>query len=255
MAGERDEVADEFVQFQDNSESPFYCADGISAVETWDRSVEAMADVLIELPQVTTEDFRLTAEFLSDWHRQIFGELFPDDAGRLRWRKEGRWEEVFFGGDVGTARSRRTKEYKGAHPRKLPDRVSEICDEFNEAREALIEAEPGFDSRSRALRVEPPSFSKFHVPAVGGILDRVGALSRARSASRRGPEAVERTHPSGTMPYCASGRPVRSASSGRGRAAHAGCGSPPPRERPKGGLADRRRDTSGTRLLGTRTAL
>jgi len=136
MAGAGGEIADEFVQFQDNPESSFYCADGISAVETRDRSVEAMTDVLIELPQLTTDDFRLTPELLSHWHRQIFGKLFSEDAGRLRWRKEGEWEEVFFGRDVGTARSRRTKEYKGTHPKKLPDRVSGICDEFNEAREA-----------------------------------------------------------------------------------------------------------------------
>ncbi|HEY8502155.1 MAG TPA: Fic family protein [Solirubrobacterales bacterium] len=160
MARERDEVTGEFVQFQDNPESPFYCADGISAVETWDRSVEAMADVLIELPQVTTGDFRLTPELLSEWHRQIFGELFPEDAGRLRWRKEGEWEEVFFGGDVGTARSRRTKEYKGTHPKKLPDRVSEICDEFNEARKALIEAEPGSISLNDATYVAARLYCK-----------------------------------------------------------------------------------------------
>lgn len=160
MAGERDEVAGEFVQFQDNPESPFYCADGISAVETWDKSVEAMADVLIELRQVTTEDFRLTPELLSDWHRQIFEELFPEDAGRLRWRKDGEWEEVFFGGDIGTARSRRTKEYKGTHPKKLPDRVSEICDEFNEAREALIEAEPGSISLDDAAYVAARLYCK-----------------------------------------------------------------------------------------------
>lgn len=141
MAGQREEIAGEFVQFQDNPESPFYCAAGISAVETWDRSVEAMTEVLLELPNLATDDFRLTPELLSDWHREIFGELFPDDAGRLRWRKDGDWEEVFFGGDIGTARSRRTKEYRGAHPRKLEDRVNEICEEFNAARDALIAAD------------------------------------------------------------------------------------------------------------------
>jgi fido (protein-threonine AMPylation protein) len=147
MAGEREQIAGEFVQFQDNPESPFYCADGISAVETWDRSVEAMTEVLLGLSESATGDFRLTPELLSDWHREIFGELFPDDAGRLRWRKDGDWEEVFFGGDIGTARSRRTKEYRGTHPRKLEDRVRETCEEFNEARDALIEA----DARSVSL--------------------------------------------------------------------------------------------------------
>ena len=160
MAREREEVTGGFVQFQDNPESPFYCADGISAVETWDSSVEAMADVLIELPQVATKNFRLAPALLSDWHRRIFGELFPEDAGRLRWRREGEWEEVFFGGDVGTARSRRTKEYRGTHPRKLQDRVSEICDEFNEAREVLIEAEPDSISLDDAAYVAARLYCK-----------------------------------------------------------------------------------------------
>jgi fido (protein-threonine AMPylation protein) len=142
MAGEREEIAGEFVQFQDNPESPFYCSDGISAVETWAASVDAMTDVLLELPQWETDDFLLTPELLSTWHREIFGGLFPDEAGRLRWRKDGEWEEVFFGGDVGTARSRRTKQYKGAHPEKLPDRLKKVCDEFNAGRADIVHAEP-----------------------------------------------------------------------------------------------------------------
>jgi fido (protein-threonine AMPylation protein) len=144
MAGECNEVAGEFVEFQDNPESPFYCAEGISAVETWDSSVDAMTEVLLELPDLLLRDnFELTPDLLLSWHREIFGALFPDDAGRFRWRKDGDWEEVFFGGDVGTARSRRTKEYRGVHPRKLLERVEEICTEFNEARDALVSAEPG----------------------------------------------------------------------------------------------------------------
>jgi fido (protein-threonine AMPylation protein) len=143
MAGRRDEIAGEFVEFRDNPESPFYRAVGISAVETWNRSVEAMTDVLLELPALISEDFRMTPKLLSGWHQEIFGELFPEAAGGLRWRKDGEWEEVYFGGDVGTIRSRRTKEYKGAPPRKLPERVQEICDEFNVAREELAVAEPG----------------------------------------------------------------------------------------------------------------
>jgi prophage maintenance system killer protein len=53
------------------------------------------------------------------------------------------WEHVFFGGNVGTVRSRRTKEYRGVHPKKLRKRVEEICEEFNEARVELIETETG----------------------------------------------------------------------------------------------------------------
>jgi fido (protein-threonine AMPylation protein) len=143
MSGEGEEAISGFAVFQDEPESPFYCSEGISAAETWERSVDAMADVLMELPEVVRSDFALTPELLCDWHGQVFGELFPGEAGRLRWRKDGDWEEVFFGGDIGTARSRRTKEYRGAHPKKLPERVREVCDEFNAARQALAAAEPG----------------------------------------------------------------------------------------------------------------
>jgi hypothetical protein len=84
MAGERSEVAGGFVEFRDNPESPFYRADGISAIATWDRSVETMTEVLLELPQLMSDGFQMTPELLCDWHLRIFGELFPDEAGRLR---------------------------------------------------------------------------------------------------------------------------------------------------------------------------
>jgi fido (protein-threonine AMPylation protein) len=140
----REDVVGDFAGFSDRPESPFYCSDGISAVETWDRSVDSMASVLLELSDVVQEpDFRFTPDLLCDWHRRIFGSLFPDEAGGLRWRKEGEWEHVYFGGNVGTVRSRRTKEYRGVHPQKLRNRVEGICDEFNEARAELIDAAPG----------------------------------------------------------------------------------------------------------------
>jgi len=128
------DVAGEFSGFCDQPESPFYCAEGATPVETWDRSVEAMSVVLLEIPDITGQDgFAFTPELLRAWHERIFGELFPDDAGRFRWRHGGDWEHVYFGGNVGTVRSRRTREYRGTHPERLEDRVNFICREFNQA--------------------------------------------------------------------------------------------------------------------------
>lgn len=154
-------VVEDFAGFSDRPESPFYCSAGISAVETWDRSVDSMATLLLELPALVQETgFRFTPDLLCNWHDRIFGSLFPDEAGRLRWRKDGEWEHVFFGGNAGTVRSRRTKEYRGVHPQKLRSRVEEICDEFNEARTELIDAEPGSVSINGATYVVARLYAK-----------------------------------------------------------------------------------------------
>lgn len=151
MNERREEVVGDFAGFSDRPESPFYCSKGISAVETWDRSVDSMAALLLALPAIVHEPgFQFTTDLLCHWHGRIFGDLFPDEAGRFRWRKAGEWEHVFFGGNVGTVRSRRTKEYRGVHPRKLRKRVEEICEEFNEARASLMAAEPGSASLNEA---------------------------------------------------------------------------------------------------------
>lgn len=150
MGERREDVVGDFAGFRDRPESPFYCSKAISAVETWDRSVDSMAVLLLELSAIVHEPgFQFTTELLCHWHGRIFGDLFPDEAGRLRWRKAGEWEHVFFGGNVGTVRSRRTKEYWGVHPRKLRTRVEEICEEFNEDRAGLME-EPGWASLNEA---------------------------------------------------------------------------------------------------------
>jgi fido (protein-threonine AMPylation protein) len=154
-------MAGGFAGFSDHPESPFYRSKGISAVETWDRSVDSMAVLLLELAAIVHEPgFQITADLLCQWHGRIFGDLFPDEAGRFRWRKTGEWEHVFFGGNVGTVRSRRTKEYRGVHPKKLRKRVEEICAEFNEARIYLIDAEPGSVSIHDATYVVARRYSK-----------------------------------------------------------------------------------------------
>jgi fido (protein-threonine AMPylation protein) len=102
-----------------------------------------MAALLFELPEVVgSSGFSFSPALLCDWHWRLFGGLFPDDAGRLRWRRDEGWEHVFFGGNVGTRKSRRIKEYRGTHPRRLPRRMREICDEFDAERGRLIGASP-----------------------------------------------------------------------------------------------------------------
>lgn len=105
-----------------------------------------MAALLFELPEIVgSSGFSFSPALLCEWHERLFGDLFPDDAGRLRWRRDEEWEHVYFGGNVGTRKSRRIKEYRGAHPKRLPKRVGAICEEFNAERPMLVEAlqDPG----------------------------------------------------------------------------------------------------------------
>ncbi|HWJ50413.1 MAG TPA: Fic family protein [Solirubrobacteraceae bacterium] len=135
-----------FRGFRDDSESPFFCAPGQTPEATWDISIDRLARLLVKLgPVAKSGAIEMSAELLCSWHREIFGELFPEDAGRLRGRHEGRWEHVQYGGYVGTRRSRRIRVYRGAHPRRLHRRLEKICAEFNTTA-AEIRASPDTDS-------------------------------------------------------------------------------------------------------------
>jgi fido (protein-threonine AMPylation protein) len=135
-----------FRGFRDDEESPFFCAAGRTPEETWNLSVDRFADILETLEALADAGpIELSPALLCSWHREVFGELFPDDAGRLRTRYEGDWEHVQYGGQVGTRRSRRIRVYRGAHPRRLHRRLEKICAEFNTAA-AEIRASPATDS-------------------------------------------------------------------------------------------------------------
>lgn len=126
---------DGFSGFRDDAESPFACADGLTPEATWEASLEELALALTELPARCP--MRVSPELLVEWHAQIFKGLFPTDAGRVRSRRDGEWEEVFFGANVGTRNSLRHKQYKGVHPNKLNQRLKAICAEANEGMEAV----------------------------------------------------------------------------------------------------------------------
>jgi len=123
-----------FRGFRDEEESPFFCAAGRTPEETWDVSIDRLAQLLVQLgPLAEAGLIELSPALLCSWHREIFGELFGEDAGRLRTRHEGDWEHVQYGAYIGTRRSRRIRPYRGAHPRRLYRRLEKTCTEFNAA--------------------------------------------------------------------------------------------------------------------------
>lgn len=132
-----------FRGFRDHSESPFFRAPGHTPEETWEISVDRLAALLASLePLAAAGPIGMSADLLCSWHRDIFGALFPEHAGRLRGYRQGEWEQVFFGGHVGTRRSLRIREYRGTHPRKLRNRLDDICAEFNAAAATIRESSP-----------------------------------------------------------------------------------------------------------------
>jgi prophage maintenance system killer protein len=86
-----------FRGFRDDEQSPFFCALGHTPEETWDLSVDRFAHILETLATLAAAGpIELSPALLCSWHREIFGELFPDDAGRLRWRRGRDPEHVYF---------------------------------------------------------------------------------------------------------------------------------------------------------------
>jgi fido (protein-threonine AMPylation protein) len=127
-----------FRGFRDDDESPFFCAAGHTPEETWDISVDRLAHLLVDLgPLADSGPIEMSTRLLCSWHREIFGALFPEDAGRLRGFREGQREHVYFGVH--------NRGYRGTNPRELPHRLEKICTEFNTAA-AVIRESAGTDS-------------------------------------------------------------------------------------------------------------
>jgi fido (protein-threonine AMPylation protein) len=123
-----------FRGFRDHDESPFFRAPGRTPEETWNLSVDRLGEIIGTLgARASAGPIQMSPALLCAWHREIFGELFPDDAGRLRRRRPDTWdpEHVYFGGNVGTRQPRDIRGYRGTTPRELPRRLGKICTEFN----------------------------------------------------------------------------------------------------------------------------
>lgn len=129
-----------FRGFRDDEESPFFCAAGRTPEETWNLSVDRFADILETLEALANAGpIELSPALLCSWHREIFGELFPNDAGRLRGFRDGQPQHVYFGVH--------NRGYRGVTPRELPRRLNKICAEFNTSA-AEIRASSGSDTYS-----------------------------------------------------------------------------------------------------------
>jgi len=113
-----------FRGFRDDSESPFFCAAGRTPEETWDISIDRLAQLLVNLgPLTEAGPIELSPALLCSWHREIFAELFPEHAGRLRGFRDGQAEHVYFGVH--------NRGYRGVTPRELRRRLEKICTQFN----------------------------------------------------------------------------------------------------------------------------
>ncbi len=127
-----------FRGFRDDEESPFFCAAGLTPEQTWDISIDQLAQLLAQLgPVAKSGAIEMSTGLLCSWHGDIFGKLFPGDAGRLRRRSGREPEHVYFDAEIGTRQTPAIRRYRGTNPRKLPRRLGKICTEFNIAAAAI----------------------------------------------------------------------------------------------------------------------
>jgi len=137
-----------FRGFRDEEESPFFRAPGHTPEETWELSVNRLARLLVSLgPLANAGPIEMSPELLCSWHREIFGELFPDRAGRLRGFRDGQPQHVYFGVH--------DRGYRGTTPRELRRRLDKICTEFNTAAADIRDPAPNdsYDAVHAATRL------------------------------------------------------------------------------------------------------
>ena len=77
-----------FGPFYDEPDSPFYEAEGLSPEETWERLAEKLALVTAHAILQGLENQTLHRGLLRLGMPQIFGEHFPESAGRIRAGRE-----------------------------------------------------------------------------------------------------------------------------------------------------------------------
>jgi len=137
-----------FRGFRDDEQSPFFCAAGLTPEETWDISIDRLAQLLAELgPVAKSGAIEMSPGLLCSWHGTIFGELFPQDAGHMRGFRDGQAEHVYFGVH--------DRGYRGTTPRELRRRLEKICKQFNTdaARIRASSSADTFDAAATATRL------------------------------------------------------------------------------------------------------
>lgn len=128
-----------FGPFADEDESRFYAAPGLSPEQTWERLAERVAAVSARSVVLARALADLSQTMIAETHGRIFGDLFPEDAGRFR----GKDEQVSYSIQVGSGGMPSTRREWGTGGRSLPARLASVCDEFNASvRDAFALEEP-----------------------------------------------------------------------------------------------------------------
>jgi fido (protein-threonine AMPylation protein) len=127
-----------FSESLDHPDSPFCTAEGLSADETWNEARQEMKVLLTRLAGLSADQVEVSVEFLLEAHGEIFGGLFPDDAGRFR-RDYGSWcEDGSFGVGTGSGPASESRNFVGTSPRQIETKLSKEFGRFHEARTQLI---------------------------------------------------------------------------------------------------------------------
>jgi fido (protein-threonine AMPylation protein) len=130
-----------FGPFNDEEESQFFAAEGLSPEETWERIAEKVADAGASVVALALADEPLTPRLVADVHAHVFEGLFPEEGGRFRTKDTGASYSIL----VGTRARPEERRQVGTGGRSLAKRVRKICEEFNEAVDyAFDKPEPRF---------------------------------------------------------------------------------------------------------------
>lgn len=141
-----------FGPFRDEPESPFFQADRYSPEQTWEHLAEEVAITCGNAIRQGLADERLRRGLMESWHGGIFGELFPEEAGRMRsGRNKGQ-----FGVMLGTRENPVPQTYDSIMAENLPRRLDELCAGF----EAFAREEREFDLEELA-EAAAKLYSKF----------------------------------------------------------------------------------------------
>lgn len=138
-----------FSKSLDEPGSPFYSAPDWTPDETWRHARDRMAELVVALGAQDSEQIVVSPQRLQCDHRRIFGDLFPEDAGRLRWKHRGKWETGPFGIGIGSGPESDVRPMRGAHPRRIERQLRDACQEFHQMLDDLERRSEGGEAISK----------------------------------------------------------------------------------------------------------
>lgn len=121
-----------FSESLDEPESPFYAASGRTPNETWDHARNRMVEFMAELGSKGVDRIVISPGRLRASHGWIFGDLFPEDAGRFRWKHRDKWEVGVFGIGVGSGPQSAVRPMRGTHPKRIERQLQDTFREFQQ---------------------------------------------------------------------------------------------------------------------------